>query len=136
MMKKILLALLVLMTAPFAAGSAGAGSPISVFGNSSAGLIGSLDGMAQVDIVYVAPSSCHYIASAEQIAPAGERIPDHTLPLTVVVATRSGPCVRQRTRLRDVHVVNPDLNTNLVRIFFVTPSGKRLKTEQIAIVGL
>ncbi|HXK54315.1 MAG TPA: hypothetical protein PK405_06485 [Hyphomicrobiales bacterium] len=106
------------------------------YGGSSAGLFGRRSAMAQVDAVYVAPSSCHYFASMRQVAPRGSSVPDHALPLTIVVAARPGPCISRPTRLRGIQMVHPDLNTNLVRIFFVSPAGKHLKTEQVAIAGL
>lgn len=134
MAKTSRLALLAFVAALLASAPAGAGAWL--LAGSSAGLIGNRDGTAQVDIQYLAPSACHYIASMVQEAPPGAQMPNHALPLTIVVAARSGPCARRATNLRDTKLVHPDLNTNLVRIFFVTPSGKRLKTEQVAINGM
>lgn len=134
MAKLFWLALLTLVTAPPVSAPADAGPWF--FAGSSAGLIGSRDGMAQVEVRYTAPAPCYHFASMVQKAPPGAHVPDHALPLTVVVAPQPGPCTRRSAEIRDLQIVHPDLNTNLVRIFFVTPSGHRLKTEQVAITGM
>jgi hypothetical protein len=105
---------------------------------SSAQVMGYPRGWATVtvDAQYLAPTSCQYIASMRRTAPAGAAVPRRAVPLTVVVATASGPCVRRPTLVRNATVVFPDNETWNVVVYFVTPSGKRLKTEQIPILGL
>lgn len=103
---------------------------------SRAELVGVPPGMVQVDTNYLAPNSCQYFASMKQGAPPGARIPKIAIGLTVVVGTHSGPCARTPTVVRNMAVIFPDLNTVNVVVYFISPSGKRLKTEQIPISGL
>ncbi len=92
--------------------------------------------MVHVDANYLAPNSCQYFASMRQGAPGGAHVPRNAIALTVVVATASGPCHRQPTIVRDVATIFPDLDTVNVVVYFVTPTGKRLKREQIPVTGL
>ncbi|HXK54316.1 MAG TPA: hypothetical protein PK405_06490 [Hyphomicrobiales bacterium] len=103
---------------------------------SRAELLGSPPGTVQVDANYLAPSPCHYVAGTTLAPPPGASMPKHAVALTIVVATRPGGCTRQPTVLREMTNVFPDLDTNLVKVFFVSASGKSLKTEQIPISGL
>lgn len=105
---------------------------------SSAQVMGYPRGWATVtvDAQYLAPTSCQYIASMQRTAPAGAAVPRRAVPLTVVVASRSGNCARQPTLVRNTTVVFPGNETWNVVVYFVTPSGKLLKTEQIPILGL
>lgn len=105
---------------------------------SSAQVLGYPRGWATVlvDAQYLAATSCQYIASMRRIAPAGASVPRRAVPVTVVVGTASGPCARRPTVLRDTTVVFPANDTWNVVVYFITPSGKRLKTEQVSILGL
>ena len=131
-MRTILTTALLSSLLPLAAASA---QPLRDPG-SRAELIGTPPGLIQVDANYLAPSSCHYFAEMKQAAPAGASVPRHAATLTVVVATRSGGCVRQPTIVREMANVYPDLTTLNVVVFFVSASGKPLKTEQIPVSGL
>lgn len=105
---------------------------------SSAQVLGYPSGRSTVlvDAQYLAATSCQYIAAMRRVAPAGASVPRRAVPVTVVVASRAGNCARRPTVLRDTTVVSPANDTWNVMVFFVSPSGKRLKTEQIPILGL
>ena len=132
MRKSILTAMALCLLPAFAADALARGA------GSSARVLGYPRGWATilVDAQYLAATSCQYIASMQRVAPAGASVPRRAVAVTVVVASRSGNCVRRPILLRDTTIVFPANDTWNVVVFFVTPSGKRLKTEQIPILGL
>lgn len=92
-------------------------------------------GAIDVTAHYLAPSSCYGYTGFSRSAPAGASVPDIAVPLTVVVDKQGRNCSDGATLLRDVFIVFPQGNTLNVKVFFVSPSGKRLKTEEIAIIN-
>lgn len=130
-MRKILLIAMALCLLPALSARAQLRDP-----GSRAELVGVPPGMVHVDANYLAPNSCRYFASMRQGAPAAAHVPRNAIALTVVVATASGPCHRQPTVVRNVATIFPDLTTVNVVVYFISPSGKQLKREQIPIAGL
>lgn len=89
---------------------------------------------ATIDVTahYLAPSPCYRYAGKAGGPPPGP-VPDFAVPLTIVVEKGPGACPRDATLLRGTFVVFPTGNTINVKVFFVSPAGRVLKSEEIAV---
>lgn len=92
---------------------------------------------AAIDVTahYLAPSPCYRYAGKRSDVPAGAGVPDIAVPLTVVVVRGEGSCPARPTLLRETFVVFPKGNTINVKVFFVSPEGRLLKSEEIAVMN-
>lgn len=88
---------------------------------------------ADVNATMLAPSPCYAMRKGGQYAPPGGRHSEVAVPFTIIVE-QSPNCQKSR-QIRDVFTVFPPGGIYNVALFFVSPSGKRLKTEEIAIMS-
>ncbi len=86
----------------------------------------------RVDANMLSRNGCGRVVSSGQYAPRGAHVEENAIPLTIVVDMGSGNCGNPRV-IRRMTVIGSDLNTILVKIFFVSTSGRRLKTEKVGI---
>jgi hypothetical protein len=86
----------------------------------------------RIDTSFVASDGCQAILGARSGAPAGVSVHNEILPVTVTVGRDPGGCSGDRV-LRRVFAVGGSAIHNLVEIFFVSPDGRVLRSEKVAI---
>jgi hypothetical protein len=89
-------------------------------------------GVIRLDANYVASDRCQAAVSAHRGAPAGQRVGQNIIPVTIVIGPNPRGCGNTRVVRRIMTVGGPS-NTELVQIFFVNPSGRILKVERVSI---
>lgn len=110
---------------------AAGGAPVLAAGPGSWAHIDRFSHVVLVDANYVAPQSCWRVASTRRGAPAGANA-GGDIPVTMTM-TRSGSCAPAQKLLRGGTNVGFQQMGAVVRIFFVGPDGKVVKTERVAI---
>ena len=85
-----------------------------------------------VQIEYKSNLACEYLAAADRGAPGGASFRQYQLPITVTVA-RDGACNRRAQRLRLNKTVFVGFHQHDIKLFFVAPNGRLLKTESFSI---
>ncbi len=99
---------------------------------SSARFAGQFGGPLMVDASYYDAGGCHAILDSFPGAPPGSVLSHEILPATVVVGPDPLGCSGNPVA-REVFGLAPGQTHNLVEIFFVSPDGRLLKTEKVAI---
>ncbi|MGE0847259.1 MAG: hypothetical protein AB7L41_13405 [Flavobacteriaceae bacterium] len=97
---------------------------------SSAYVRGGIVGPVFVDAAYQAPSGCWYIAGAGRGAPAGVS-PGTDVAVTVRFASKGTACGPGRV-LHIVTRVSANIGS-IVRVYFVAPDGRIVKTERVSV---
>lgn len=96
----------------------------------------SWDRVMWVQARYRAPSDCYRIVDHLPETRADEPGPPVTVIHTIVVAKDRGQCGSGSAVLKEDFMVHADTYTLWVRLNFVTPDGKVLKTERLGIIGV
>jgi|FEC22Drversion2_1045045.scaffolds.fasta_scaffold00041_45 hypothetical protein len=108
-------------------------APASAEGPGSfARLYGPYGGPIRLDANFHASDTCQAALEAHQAAPAGQRVPPFVVPVTIVIGPNPLGCTDTRIVRRIVTVGGAGVD-QMIRIFFVNPSGRILKTENVAV---
>ena len=99
---------------------------------SSAFYQGNVGGFVRVDANMLSRNGCGHVVSSGQYAPGGAYVESEAVPLTIVIDMPGGDCGGPRI-IRRMTGVSSQLNTTLVKIFFVSTMGQKLKTEKVGI---
>jgi|GEM_PF-1577626 len=86
----------------------------------------------RLDANYYASDTCQAALAANRAVPPGQHIAQNIIPVTIVIGPNPKGCGGKRVVRRIVSVTGP-VNTELIQIFFVTPQGRILKVEKVAI---
>lgn len=117
-------ALALLMALPAPASAQGPGS--------YAQMSGYYGGAVRLDANYYASDTCQAAFSAYRGAPDGQSVAQFVIPVTIVVGPNPVGCGTTRV-VRRIMSLGASINTQLIQIFFVNPSGRILKIEKVAI---
>lgn len=90
-------------------------------------------GFVLLDANYLAPAQCYAVVATKPGAPPGARARSGVAAVTIIVARQSGSCPNVPKVVRELTAVPVSTAALDLQIFFVSPSGARLKIELVAI---
>jgi hypothetical protein len=80
---------------------------------------------------YLARDTCQKALSGRRTAPPGQTVSRGMVPVTIVIGPNPGGCGNSRVVKYTMAVGGPN-DFPIIRIFFVDPSGRILKIENIS----
>ena len=80
---------------------------------------------------YYAKDTCQTALSGKRIAPPGQSVSPSMVPVTIVIGPNPKGCGNSRVVKYTMSVGGPS-DFPLIRIFFIDPSGRILKIENIS----
>jgi hypothetical protein len=86
----------------------------------------------RLDANFAASDNCQAALAANRGVPPGQGVGPRIIPVTIVVGPNPKGCGNSRV-VRRVVTVTGAIDTELIQIFFVNPSGRILKIEKVAI---
>lgn len=95
--------------------------------------------VAEVDVIFAAPDTCHRIVQAEAGAPEGVNPAADAVPATVTVskdtegAPGSAACEESMTPLESTFALSIQEGIEVVEIYFIDRDGEVLETERVEV---